>query len=109
MSELLSTSRRLVSIFKSLKKDEMYLYVDKKQGLIVVPEQLLGLFGEPVHAFDLLLTPERKLARADAAEVLRRMEEQGYYLQMPPQTESYMMDVVRAREAQPIKRCNSDH
>mgnify|MGYP006203371893 CR=1 FL=1 len=34
-----------------------------------VPEGLLGVFGAPVHAFDLVLTPERQLAREDAAVV----------------------------------------
>jgi uncharacterized protein YcgL (UPF0745 family) len=32
----------------------------------------------------LLLTPERKLARVDAAEVLGKIQEQGFFLQMPP-------------------------
>ncbi len=62
----------------------MYLYVDREAGLEEVPEALLGQFGEPQSVMTLVLTPERKLARADVAEVLARIEEDGFYLQMPP-------------------------
>ena len=31
-----------------------------------------------------MLDPERKLARADATEVLEKIDQQGFYLQMPP-------------------------
>lgn len=75
---------RIVSIFKSPKRAEMYLYVDKKQGLTDVPEPLLQRFGKPAHVVDLLLSEARRLARAQASEVLASIEEKGFYLQMPP-------------------------
>ena len=77
-------SERLVEIFKGTRKAESYLYVDKAQGLVDVPEVLLAQFGEPRSVMTLMLDPQRKLARANAAEVLAKIEEQGYYLQMPP-------------------------
>ena len=77
-------SKRLVEIFKGSRKAESYLYVDKAQGLADVPEVLLAQFGEPRSVMTLMLDPQRKLARANAAEVLAKIEEQGYYLQMPP-------------------------
>jgi uncharacterized protein YcgL (UPF0745 family) len=62
----------------------MYLYVDKQQGIAELPEALLATFGTPESVMTLLLTPERKLARADAATVLDAIEQNGFYLQMPP-------------------------
>jgi uncharacterized protein YcgL (UPF0745 family) len=62
----------------------MYLYVDKQQGLGDLPETLLQTFGTPQSVMTLVLTPERALARADAAAVLDAIERQGFYLQMPP-------------------------
>ena len=62
----------------------MYLYVDKQQGLKDLPEPLLKTFGTPESVMTLLLSPDRKLARADAAAVLESIETQGFYLQMPP-------------------------
>lgn len=82
--------KRICSIYKSPRKREMYLYVDKREALARVPEALLQVFGTPQHAFDLLLTPERKLAREDIHKVLANLEAQGFHLQMPPPEEEYI-------------------
>ncbi len=83
----------ICSIFKSPKKDEMYLYVLKTDGLAKVPSELLSMFGTPKHVSDLLLGPERKLARADIARVLEDLDSKGFYLQMPPPKEDYLLDL----------------
>ena len=75
----------LCEIFKSSRKEGMYLYVEKKCGTQAVPEGLLASFGAPESVMTLLLGESRKLARADAAEVIESICEQGYYLQLPPQ------------------------
>lgn len=80
----------LVSVYKSPAKDEMYLYLNKAEGLSRVPEELLNVFGKPVHAMDLLLTPQKTLARADVSKVLGALQENGYYLQMPPAKDDYI-------------------
>ncbi len=82
--------KRICSIYKSPRKREMYLYVDKREALSRIPEGLLAAFGTPQHAFDLLLTPERKLAREDIHKVLENIEKQGFHLQMPPPQEEYI-------------------
>lgn len=74
----------LCEIFRSSRKPEMYIYVDRSRGLQDVPETLLKQFGDPVTVMVLQLTPQRRLARADTAVVLAKIEEQGFYLQMPP-------------------------
>jgi uncharacterized protein YcgL (UPF0745 family) len=76
--------RRLIEIFSGARKAEAYLYVDKAVGLAEVPESLLAQFGEAESVMTMMLDTDRKLARADAAEVMEKIEEQGYYLQMPP-------------------------
>lgn len=78
--------KRLCQLFRSPKKAEMYLYVDKARGLEDVPEPLLAQFGEPEAFMMIMLTAEKKLARADASQVLAQIEEKGFYLQMPPTT-----------------------
>ena len=74
----------LCSVFKSPRREEMYLFVDKSRGLEPVPADLLESFGEPQPVMVVKLDPGRKLARADAAEVISNIETQGFYLQMPP-------------------------
>lgn len=81
------------TIYKSSKEDELYLYVDKKDQLSRVPEALLDKFGKPVLVTTMLLTPEKKLARADINNVLKALEERGFYLQLPPAKEDYMQEI----------------
>lgn len=95
----MSVKPEICSIYKSPKKDEMYLYVRKTEGFSRVPEALMAMFGTPKLFGTLLLTPEKKLARADAVLVLSNLEEKGFYLQMPPQRENYMLDLFRPDES----------
>ncbi|MBD1553970.1 YcgL domain-containing protein [Pseudomonas typographi] len=82
--------KRICSIYKSPRKREMYLYTLKADGLARLPEGLLSLFGTPQHAFDLVLSPARTLAREDIHKVLENLDGQGYHLQMPPPEEDYI-------------------
>ena len=74
----------LCSVYRSPKKDGMYVYVPKNEGVDNLPEALLAQMGTPGHVMDLLLTPERTLARVNVIEVMQAIAEQGFYLQMPP-------------------------
>ncbi len=87
--------KRLCSVFKSSRKAEMYVYVDRKVGTAELPEALLKVFGEPTHVLDMVLTEDKALARASAPEVLAKIEEQGFYLQMPPGKEEGMLDLYK--------------
>jgi uncharacterized protein YcgL (UPF0745 family) len=75
---------RTVSVFRSRRIADMYLFVDKSDGLARVPEALKHRFGPPELAMELVLTPEHRLARADAGQVLLEIQENGFYLQLPP-------------------------
>lgn len=88
-------TKQLVSIYKSPKKAETYLYVPRKDGLKDLPEGLLEQFGAPQLVTHLLIGPDRKLARANAERVLAEIASRGYYLQMPPPKEDYLLDLYR--------------
>lgn len=77
-----------VEVWKGSLVEEMYLYVDPARGMADVPEPLLQRFGTLSRIFVIPLTPDRRLARAKAADVLAQIEAVGYYLQMPPPAES---------------------
>ena len=74
----------LCDIYNGAKKEEMYLYVPKDPGLSNVPESLLANFGQLQLVTTMLLTPSRKLARADITKVLTEIIDNGFYLQLPP-------------------------
>lgn len=92
----MTMTRVFCSIYKSSKKDEMYLYVLRADGLKQVPEALLSVFGTPRHVTDMMLSPERQLARADITQVLDKLASQGFYLQMPPAPEPWVMSPDQA-------------
>ncbi len=77
----------ICQVFRSPKEEGMYLYVKKEEGLCKVPEELLKLFGKPLPAMVLLLTPEKKLARVSVEKVVASLDLQGFYLQLPPRNE----------------------
>ena len=84
----------LCIIYKGSKFDEMYLYVDKKDGVSKVPEVLLSHFGELKEVMQLVLTPERTLARVDVSAVIQSIDQNGFFLQMPSSKEAYMLGLL---------------
>lgn len=82
--------KKICEVFKSRKKADTYLIVDKQEGMERVPEALRELLGELNSAMVLLVTPEKPFARTSGEQVLKSIEEQGYYLQLPPPQDDEM-------------------
>ncbi len=74
----------ICSIFKGNKEQELYVYVPRDSGEDGIPEALKDRLGQISKVMDLVLTPDRKLARADTTRVITQIREKGYYLQLPP-------------------------
>ncbi|AIR66850.1 hypothetical protein F3J27_02815 [Enterobacter sp. Ap-916] len=77
-------------IYRSTKRDQTYLYVEKKDDFSRVPEELMKGFGKPVLSMLLPLDGSKKLANADLDKVKQALETEGYYLQIPPPVESLL-------------------
>lgn len=75
-------------IYKSRKKDFLYLYIDKKDDFSKVPEELFKRLGRMDFVMELELSPERKLAREDAGNIIERIKERGFFVQLPAQKET---------------------
>jgi uncharacterized protein YcgL (UPF0745 family) len=90
--------REFVSVFRSSKKSDTYLFVRRGQEWEELSESLRGIFGQPVHSMDLVLTPDRKLARTTGKQVLDAIAEKDFFLQMPEEQESYVVDFKRKLE-----------
>ena len=88
--------KSICAVYRSRRNPDTYLYVDHHEGLSRVPEALQRELGGTERAMTLVLTPQRRMARTSAAEVLRAIREQGYYLQMPPLPETLR---VQGRDA----------
>ncbi|MBU2875218.1 YcgL domain-containing protein [Marinobacter salexigens] len=84
--------REFVSVFRSSKKSDTYIFVRRGQNWEELPESLRGIFGNPIHSMDLVMTPERKLARTTGEQVLSALAEKYFFLQMPEEQDSYVVD-----------------
>jgi len=72
-------------IYKSRLKDELYLYINKKDDFSQVPQSLYDSMGkEPVFVMEVELSPERQLARENVNTVIKSLETQGFHVQIPP-------------------------
>jgi uncharacterized protein YcgL (UPF0745 family) len=80
----------LCTIYKSSKKSDTYLYLAKKDDFSSVPKELLSTFGKPILVMPLLLKEGRELAQADIEKVKQALNDQGYYLQLPPPAEDLL-------------------
>ncbi len=81
-------------VYRSQKKSGMYLYLTEKDNFSEVPDTLIKLLGELTFSFEFDLSEDRKLVREESKEVIRIIQENGYFLQMPP-PKSEAMDMSR--------------
>ena len=81
---MMSSRKLSCDIFKGSKKEEIYLYVSRDDGVALVPLELLDRLGELELVTTIMLDRTRKLARADASRVISDIHEKGFYLQLPP-------------------------
>lgn len=72
------------AIYKCSRKEHTYIYINEKDKFDDIPEVLLKTLGNLSFVMELDLYPEKNLAQADAAEVIEKLKEQGFYLQLPP-------------------------
>jgi uncharacterized protein YcgL (UPF0745 family) len=70
-------------VYKSLRKPDTYLYLRERDAFALLPEAVRAPLGELAFVMELALTPERKLARADAELVRNNLATRGFHLQFP--------------------------
>ena len=79
---------REVAVYRSAKKADTYLYLPAEDDLESLPKELASLFGRAIFAMELTITPDLKMSRLNAEEVLVGLQEKGYVLQLPPPSNS---------------------
>ena len=74
-------------VYRSLRKDGLYLFVLEEDDFECVPENVMQHVGKLEKAMALDLYPGRRLARGSADEVIANLKERGFHIQIPPQDE----------------------
>lgn len=98
----------LCTIYKSPKKQQTYLYVNKRDDFSEVPEQLMATFGTPQLVTVVNLSNKDKLALADIDKVKTELADKGFYLQMPPPQEDLLKEHLAANGHQRGERLKKD-
>lgn len=80
----------LCAVYKSRKKDSTYLYVKQRDDFSAVPQALLDTFGKPELVTVINLDKREHLALADIDRVKLQLQQQGFYLQLPPPPEDLL-------------------
>ncbi|BDY05319.1 YcgL domain-containing protein [Ferrimonas sp. YFM] len=80
----------ICAIYKSTKKLDTYLFINKRDDFSQVPEPLLEMFGRPEFVMILPLSKIGKLGQADIDKVREGLNDKGFYLQLPPPQEDLL-------------------
>ena len=87
------------AVYKSLKKDETYVFIPTTSSLSDLPDELIQVLGKAELIMTLELTPEKKMARGTGADVMNSIDKQGFHLQMPenPQLKTNPLPSINER------------
>ena len=80
----------ICAVYKSLKKEATYLYVERRDDFSRVPSALLDIFGCPQFVMLLPLKADRPLSFVDVEQLHQALQTQGYLLQLPPPEENLL-------------------
>lgn len=86
----------LCVVYRSTKKAQTYLFVNKRDDFSAVPEGLMTVFGKPTLVTVINLASKEKLAMSDINKVRENLADVGYFLQLPPPTE----DLLKTHKAE---------
>lgn len=84
-------------IYRCSRKPDMYIYLLEEDDFSKVPKAIYNSLGIIEFAMELELSPDKKLARTNAEEVIQSLEENSFYLQLPDTTsmEEIMKKIAR--------------
>jgi len=80
----------ICAVYKSSRKADTYLFVEKRDVFDDVPQPLMDMFGTPKLVMLVPLTKRDSLALADIEKVKSELKAKGYYLQLPPPNENLL-------------------
>ncbi|HDS0922604.1 MULTISPECIES: YcgL domain-containing protein [Stenotrophomonas] len=71
-------------VYKSQRKQDTYVYLAARDAFDAIPDALKATLAPFAFVLEVALTPDRRLALADADQVRANLKERGFHLQMPP-------------------------
>ncbi len=88
---------KLSAVYKSPRKADTYLYVEKRDNFSTVPEVLMKQFGVPIFVMLVALDKRAIVAGMDKTKLVERTHTEGFYLQLPPRPQDLLDMHVQAQ------------
>lgn len=82
-------------VYRSSKKEGLYVYVREKNMLEKLPAALQQEMGQAEYAMSIELSESKKLNTEDPVHVMQNLETHGFHVQMPQDIESVLADLAR--------------
>lgn len=79
-------------VYKSRRKADTYVFLAARDDFARVPDPVRTPLGELEFVLEVALTPERRLAVADADVVRANLATRGFHIQFPPGTPAVVRD-----------------
>ncbi len=77
-------------VYRSSRKDAMYLYLAQEDDFENIPKPLLERFGQATLVMKIELHSGRTLAREEITKVMANLRKQGFHLQLPPDIQPHL-------------------
>ena len=89
----------LTAVYKSKKKADTFLFIEKRDDFSKVPEPLMAMFGQPQYVMIINLAKRTQLGVADLDTLKQSLSDQGYYLQIPPPEENLLSQLKNMKNS----------
>lgn len=91
----------LCYVYRSSKKDGLYVYLADEDGLSQLPAPVLQQLGEAEMAMSIDLAKRTSLGHEDIDTVRNNLKEQGFHVQMPKNIEHLVLQAANERQKKP--------
>ncbi len=71
-------------VYKSLRKEDTYVFLAARDDFQRLPDALQAQLGTLEFVLEVDLAPDRKLARQDPVVVMQNLVTRGFHVQLPP-------------------------
>jgi len=89
----------LTAVYKSKKKADAFLFVEKRDDFSKVPEPLMTMLGQPHYVMIINLAKREHLGGSDLEVVKAELNDKGYYLQLPPPEQNLLSELRKQNGA----------
>ena len=87
----------LCVVYRCRQKLDTYLYLPHGASFDELPESLQQLSAGATQVLTVNLAKPRNLARMTSVELVQRLTEQGYYVQLPPASENLLDTLPKSK------------